>query len=200
MKLVGQAYWWWKDSHIDDQCWFALQGHLCTLYAPHLLYASEIDCEKSNVEHEYELEKSQFRDLVAECKEILASAVKLLASNAAKFNSDPKHSVLIEPDFVDKHSQKLLMSLSQSQKLLMSQNQSQKLLLAWCHYKKNFSQLTEVEKLSIDTLMKFSAEVEELPIDALMNLLVESIMKLVPSLTTILLRSPEVYDRLQIFL
>jgi len=43
MKLVGQAYWWWKDSRIDDQCWFILQDYLRSLYAPYLLYASEAD-------------------------------------------------------------------------------------------------------------------------------------------------------------
>ena len=35
MKQVGHAYWWWKDSHIDDQYWFVLQDHLRSLYAPY---------------------------------------------------------------------------------------------------------------------------------------------------------------------
>jgi len=102
MKLVGLAYWWWKDSHIDDQCWFVLQNHIRTLYAPHFIYASEVDCEVPNVEHEPELEKPQFNDLVAECKEILASVGKLWASYAVKVDSDPKPLALVEPNIVDK--------------------------------------------------------------------------------------------------
>jgi len=43
-------------------------------------------------------------------------------------------------------------------------------------------------------------EVEELLIDTLMKLLVEPTMELVPSLTAIPLRSPDIYDSLQIFL
>ena len=52
MKLVGQACWWWNDSHINDQCWFVLQDHLRTLYAPHFLYASEANYNEPNVEQE----------------------------------------------------------------------------------------------------------------------------------------------------
>ena len=73
-------------------------------------YASKVDYKEPNVEHEPKLEKPQFSDLVAEYKEMLARMGKLLASYAAKFNSYPKHSVLIEPDIVDKPEPKLLMS------------------------------------------------------------------------------------------
>jgi len=24
MKLAGEAYWWWKDNHIDCRYWFVL--------------------------------------------------------------------------------------------------------------------------------------------------------------------------------
>ena len=57
MKLVGQAYWWWKDSHID---------HLRTLYAPHLLYVSEADYNELNVKQE--LESRSFVDI---CTDLL---------------------------------------------------------------------------------------------------------------------------------
>jgi len=63
---------------------------------------SEVDCEDPDVEHEPNLEKPQFSDLVVECKEILANVGKLLASYAAKVDSDPEPIVLIEPDIVDK--------------------------------------------------------------------------------------------------
>ena len=102
MKLVGRAYWWWKDSHINDKCWFVLQDHLHTLYALHLLYVSEVDCKEPNVEYEPELEKPQFSDLVAECKENLADVGNLLASYAAKVDSDLESTVLIEPAIIDK--------------------------------------------------------------------------------------------------
>ena len=56
MRLVGYAYLWWRDSHIDDQYWFVLQDHFRSLYAPHLLYVSGVDCEELNVEQEPEPE------------------------------------------------------------------------------------------------------------------------------------------------
>ena len=73
---------------------------LICLNASHL-YVSEVNCEEPNVEHEPELEKPQFTDLVAECK-ILASVGKLLASNAVKVDSDLEPPVIIEPNIVDK--------------------------------------------------------------------------------------------------
>jgi len=36
MKLVGEVYWWWEDSHIDCRDWLILQELLHTRYAPHL--------------------------------------------------------------------------------------------------------------------------------------------------------------------
>ena len=38
MRLVGEAYCWWKDSHSFCRCWFVLQDLLRTWYAPHLLF------------------------------------------------------------------------------------------------------------------------------------------------------------------
>ena len=38
MRLIGEAYWWWKDSHSSCRCWFILQDLLRTIYAPHLLF------------------------------------------------------------------------------------------------------------------------------------------------------------------
>ena len=79
MKLVGKAYWWWKDSHIDCRDWFILQELLHTRYAPHL-------------------EGPQFSDQVAECKEILADMVKILESKAVEVVEDPE----LEPEFDEK--------------------------------------------------------------------------------------------------
>jgi len=108
MKLVGQTYWWWKDIHIDYQCRFVLENHLCTFYASHFLYAPEVACKKPNVEQELELEKSQLRDLVAKCKEILASARKLLASYVVKVDPDSEPLVLVEPDIFDEAEPKVV--------------------------------------------------------------------------------------------
>jgi len=176
--MVRQAYWWRKDSYIDDQCWFVLQDHLCTLYAPHFLYASEVDCEEPNVEHELELEKLQFSDLVAECKKILASVGKLLASYAAKVDSDLEPPVLIELNIVDKPESEAV-------------NEPK----------------PEPEAKVVDELITLQeefilppTEVEELYIGTLVELLVEPIVELVLYLTAIPLRSPDIYDLLQIFL
>jgi len=102
--LVGQTYWW-KDSRIDDLCWFVLQDHLRSLYAPHLLYVSEANY---NVEHEPELECRLFTDI---CTEFLDEIRKLVGSQTVKVDADPgpgvvdvldpKSPVLIEPDIVD---------------------------------------------------------------------------------------------------
>jgi len=62
-----------------------------------LLYASETDCKESNVEHEPELERSQFSDLVVEYKEILAGMWKILKSMAAKVVGT-KPPVLVETE------------------------------------------------------------------------------------------------------
>jgi len=68
----------------------------------YIFYASEVDCEESDVEHKPEPGKSKFSDLVAEYKEILASMRKLLASYAAKVDLDSEPSALVEPDIIDK--------------------------------------------------------------------------------------------------
>ena len=93
-----------------------------TLYAPYFFYAPEIDCEEPNVEHEPELEKPQFSDLVTEYKEILANVGKLLASYAAKVDSDPEPTILIEPDIVDKPEPEVI--------------DKPKVGASWCHCKK----------------------------------------------------------------
>jgi len=71
MKLAGEAYWWWEDSHIDCRNWLILQELLHTRYAPHL-------------------EGPQFSDMFAECKEILTGMVKMLESKAVEVIEDPE--------------------------------------------------------------------------------------------------------------
>ena len=71
MKLTGEAYWWWKDSHIDCRNWLIFQELLRARYAP-------------------QLEGSQFSDLIAECKEILAGMTKVLESKMVVVIEDPE--------------------------------------------------------------------------------------------------------------
>ena len=78
MKLAGEAYWWWEDSHINCRDWLVLQD-LRTRYASHL-------------------ESSQFNDLVSECKEILTDMVKILERKAVEVIESSK----LEPEVDDK--------------------------------------------------------------------------------------------------
>jgi len=64
-------------------------------------YASEAHCKEPNVEKKLELDRSQLSNLVAECKDILTSVGKLLASYTAKVDSAPELPVLVEPDIID---------------------------------------------------------------------------------------------------
>ena len=43
MRLVGESYWWWKDSRTSCQCWFSLQDLLRSRYAPHLLFTEFLE-------------------------------------------------------------------------------------------------------------------------------------------------------------
>ena len=67
-------------------------------YAPYFLHASETDCEEPNIEHKLEIERPQFGDLVAECKEILAGMRKILESMDAKIVTYLEPLVLIETE------------------------------------------------------------------------------------------------------
>ena len=64
MKLPGEIYWWRTDNQGDCRHWFVLQA-LRAWYAP-------------------KLQRPQFSDLVAECKEPLASVGKILENMTAK--------------------------------------------------------------------------------------------------------------------
>ena len=98
MKLVGETYWWWKDNNRFCRYWFVLQDLLRTRYAPHLLHASEADCKEPNVEHESKLKRSQFSDLVAEYKEILAGMRKILKCMTTKI-TDSEPPALVETNY-----------------------------------------------------------------------------------------------------
>jgi len=50
MRLVGEAYGWLEDSHIDCQCWLVLQNLFYTRYVPYLFYAFEANYSEPNVE------------------------------------------------------------------------------------------------------------------------------------------------------
>jgi len=95
MMLVGQAYWWWKDSHIDDQCWFVLQDHLHTLYALHLLYAYEVAYNEPNVDQEPKPESQPILDI---CTKLLNEIWKLVASQTAEVDVEPEPELLNEPE------------------------------------------------------------------------------------------------------
>ena len=71
MKLPGEAYWWWENSHINYRDWLILQEVLHTWYTPHL-------------------DEAQFSDLAAECEEIFPDMVKMLESRAVKTVDNPE--------------------------------------------------------------------------------------------------------------
>ena len=133
MKLAGKAYWWWKDNNRFCRCWFVLQDFFRTRYAPHILCASEADCNEPNVEHEPELERPQFSDLIVECKEILPDVGVILESMPVE-DPEPKPEVDVEPEL----GLEVIVELLALQKEISSRP-------------------TEVEELPIKTLVDLSA-------------------------------------------
>jgi len=99
MKLIGEAYWWWKNNHRFCQCWFVLQEFLRTRYAPHL-HAFKVDCKEPNVDHKPELERTFLSDLVAKCKEVLVVVGKILENIDAK-GTDPEPPGLVETEVIN---------------------------------------------------------------------------------------------------
>ena len=77
-RLVGEAYWRWKDNHVDRQDWFVLQDLFRIRYAP---------C----------LERPQFSDLIFECKEILTGVGNIL-DNMAIEDPELEPKVDVEPE------------------------------------------------------------------------------------------------------
>ena len=77
-------------------------------FALHLLHASEADWEESNVEHEPELERPQFSDLIAECIEILTGMGKILESMATKVITGHEPLVLVEIEVVEESELKFV--------------------------------------------------------------------------------------------
>jgi len=94
MKLVEEPYHWVKDNY-KCRCWSRLQSFLRTQYAPHLLYA---DCIERNVEQEPKPESWSITDICIELRKVLE---RLVASQTAKFDTDPKSLVLVESVIVD---------------------------------------------------------------------------------------------------
>ena len=97
ITLVGQTYWWWKNSRINDQCWFILQDHLRSLYAPHRFYASKADYNDLNIEQgsEPKPESRSFADIDTE---LLDEIQKLVASQTARVDVNPKPDIVEEPE------------------------------------------------------------------------------------------------------
>jgi len=56
MKLVGKAYCWRKNNHIDYRCWFVLKDLFCVLYASRFLYSSEKGYKEPEAAYESEPE------------------------------------------------------------------------------------------------------------------------------------------------
>ena len=73
-----------------------LRNYLRNLYAPYSLYASEADY---NVEQEPEPESRSFANICTEFPEALE---RYVASQAAKIDTDPEPTVLVEPKVADK--------------------------------------------------------------------------------------------------
>ena len=85
---------------------FVLQDHLRSLYAPHILYASEADYNDLNVEKEPEFEPRSFADIQ---NELLDEIRKLVVNQTTKVDADaepdvdkpklePELEVVDEPD------------------------------------------------------------------------------------------------------
>ena len=88
-ELVGQAFSSGKTRRSVLVC---LKNHLHSMYAPHLLYASEADYSEPNVEQE---PKSENRPIIDICTELLNEIRKLVASQIAKVDTEPE---LDEPE------------------------------------------------------------------------------------------------------
>ena len=174
MKMVGEAYWWWKDNHRFCE-WFVLHDFLRTRYARHFLHASEVDCKEPNVEHEPELERPQFSNIVVECKVILAGVGRILESMAVKV-TDPEPPALVVIEIVDDLESELGVEESE---------------------------VEVIAELAIlkEEISSRPTEVEEFPIETLVDLPKESTIELVSSLaamkTSLSLGSLDVYDTLQ---
>jgi len=78
IKLAGEAYWRWKDNYIDCRYWFVLQD-LRTRYAPYL-------------------ERSQFSNLIAECKKLLAGMGKILEIKAVEVVEDAESELKVDDE------------------------------------------------------------------------------------------------------
>jgi len=155
-----------------------LQEFLRTWYAPHFLHASDAHCEELNVEHELELERPQCSDLVTEYKELLASIGEILENMATK-GADPEPTTLTETVVIDDSKPESEVEEPGPE--------------------------TDVELAPLqEEVSSRSIEVEELSNEILIDLPPLSTMELVPSLADMealfFLRSPDVYDPLQIFL
>jgi len=68
------------------------------LYALRLLYASEIDCEESNVEQEPELESRSITDI---CTKFRVALERLETSQVVKMDTDSEPPVLVKPDALE---------------------------------------------------------------------------------------------------
>jgi len=73
-----------------------------TWYDPHLLYVA---CNEPNVEQEPEPESRSITDIYIELQ---AALERLVASQAAKIDTNPKPLVLIESDIVDNSEPKIV--------------------------------------------------------------------------------------------
>ena len=76
MRLVGEAYWWWKESHSFYRCWFVLQYLLCTRYAMHLL--------------------------VTEFRESIDGIQKVVEAMTTKIDIYSEPQILVEPEVINK--------------------------------------------------------------------------------------------------
>ena len=81
---VGEPYYWVENNHKLCQYWFLLQDFLHTRYAPPI-YSSESDYKEPNFEQEPE--SQSITDFYTKLRVALG---KLVASQAAKRDTDPK--------------------------------------------------------------------------------------------------------------
>jgi len=108
MKLVGEPYYWVENNHKLSRYWFLLQDFLRAHYVSPI-YSSESDYK----------EETESRSITDLCTKFRVALEKLVASQAAKRDTDPKPSALVEPDVLEESGQKLLLSWSMSQNQIM---------------------------------------------------------------------------------
>jgi len=178
MKLVGEPYYWVENNHKLCRYWFLLQDFLRARYAPPI-YSSESDYKEPNVEQE--TKSRSITDLYTKFRVALQ---KRVASQAAKRDTDPEPSALVEPDVLEEPGSEVVAELEHEPE----QDNAVKL---------------EPEPVVVDE-PEPEPKIEEPLVKNSVDLTAELAMGLMTSTPAMRVpvsqRSPDLYDPLQIFL